>query len=576
MDLSGQRLHAGQSFFGNHLIFDGNRAGGGHPYSNFTVRAIDLDNAESKDCTFLLTFSCPPGLYNNIFSNGTGELCEQCPQGAVCSTDGKIGPRPQQGWWRSEDNSTFLECFPAKACPGTSANVCGTGYRGVRCAECQQNYYRFGEACIECSAINFIPSIIVLITLTGIMLFVSYIRRMKIYQSRYQPTDFVFIDLILKRCFRPHLFSFALMNIVINFLQTIWMLRKVRLNWPPELIAIIDYINFLNFNVELISPECLLKMSLNFSQKSRIVLALPIILLLLVTFIFALLMFINVFKSPRGSSRTFSPSNLLTSAEKYGGNNNGALLRIIKAFNIALSVLYVNLAAKSLSLFDCTYESDGKAYLDDEVALVCYQEWWYRDLPINIASVTLYVVGIPLYFGVLSYLCFQTRHPESSWEKCRQIAQVIIHCDGHFKTKCQYFVVVQLLHKLAILCISLFFSRYTGLQLVLTIISLQSILLAYIKFNPYLDQTLNTLEKMSVICSMLVLALGLPFRVDSFQLAQYRVGLVTIILSVIFGFILVVIGAALRDIFQARSKRLTERKRLTQFSTSRVAIINST
>lgn len=388
------------------------------------------------------------------------------------------------------------------------------------------------------------------------MLFVSYIRRMKIYQS-----------------------SFALMNIVINFLQTIWMLRKVRLDWPPELIAIIDYINFLNFNVELISPECLLKMSLNFSQKSRIVLALPIILLLLVTFIFALSMFINVFKSPRGSSsatRTFSPNNLLTSAEKYGCNNNGALLRIIKAFNIALSVLYVNLAAKSLSLFDCTYESDGKAYIDDEVALVCYQEWWYRDLPINIASVTLYVVGIPLYFGVLSYLCFQTRHPGSSWEKCRQIAQVIIHCDGHFKTKCQYFVVVQLLHKLAILCISLFFSRYTGLQLVLTIISLQSILLAYIKINPYLDQTLNTLEKMSVICSMLVLALGLPFRVDSFQLAQYRAGLVTIILSVIFGFILVVLGAALRDIFQARSKRLKERKMLTQFSSSRVAIINST
>ncbi|KAI9143133.1 hypothetical protein BKA69DRAFT_205446 [Paraphysoderma sedebokerense] len=111
-DQNGRELHSGDSFYNAKLTFEGNHSGGGYPYSNFTVHAIDGEGATSNNCTFSFTFSCPPGLYNNIFGNGPGEICEPCPQGAVCSVDGKVPPRPQYGWWRSEDNATFLACFP--------------------------------------------------------------------------------------------------------------------------------------------------------------------------------------------------------------------------------------------------------------------------------------------------------------------------------------------------------------------------------------------------------------------------------------------------------------------------------
>ncbi|KAI9143977.1 hypothetical protein BKA69DRAFT_898367 [Paraphysoderma sedebokerense] len=77
----GQRLHTGSLFRDFQLIFDAERMGGGYPYSNFTVFAIDSENATSNNCTYFFTFICPLGLYNNIFSNGRGELCEPCPQG---------------------------------------------------------------------------------------------------------------------------------------------------------------------------------------------------------------------------------------------------------------------------------------------------------------------------------------------------------------------------------------------------------------------------------------------------------------------------------------------------------------
>ncbi|KAI9146213.1 hypothetical protein BKA69DRAFT_3582 [Paraphysoderma sedebokerense] len=111
-DLNGLLLQAGSQISISEFIFQTNRTGGGYPYSNFTMFAIDSKGSKSNECTFPFSFTCPPGLYNNIFKSGRGDICEPCPLGAVCSPDGSIAPRPQLGWWRSEDNNTFLECFP--------------------------------------------------------------------------------------------------------------------------------------------------------------------------------------------------------------------------------------------------------------------------------------------------------------------------------------------------------------------------------------------------------------------------------------------------------------------------------
>ncbi|KAI9143970.1 hypothetical protein BKA69DRAFT_897449 [Paraphysoderma sedebokerense] len=85
--------------------------------------------------------------------------------------------------------------------------------------------------------------------------------------------------------------------------------------------------------------------------------------------------------------------------------------------------------------------------------------------------------------------------------------------------------------------------------------------MTYNKYNPYVHQTLNTLEKMSIICSILVLAFGLPFRIDDFKLGYYRTGLVVIILSVIFGFILSVFAAALSDVMKSIAKNTNALRR---------------
>ncbi|KAI9145785.1 hypothetical protein BKA69DRAFT_465463 [Paraphysoderma sedebokerense] len=283
---------------------------------------------------------------------------------------------------------------------------------------------------------NVIPSIVALIAFAAVLIFFYVLRRMKIFGS-----------------------GFALINILINFLQTVWLLRKVRLDWPSELLSLIDYINLLNFNIELVSPECIIQSSLNFSQKMRIILALPIVLLILAI----VLMFISTFfKSTEGTRRRGTQNSVvkyLTSGGQYGIGDVQFRWGLMKIFNITLSILYVNIASKSLSFFDCTLEDDGRAYLDEEVSLVCYASWWYQDLPLGVLAVVVYVIGIPTYFAILYFLSYQTNHQEYFYEKCRKNSRGIMQGDGDFKPEYQYFIVVQLTHKLAIVAISLFFSR---------------------------------------------------------------------------------------------------------------------
>ncbi|KAI9146222.1 hypothetical protein BKA69DRAFT_3966 [Paraphysoderma sedebokerense] len=459
--------------------------------------------------------------------NNRGEICEPCLTGAVCSTDGSIAPRAKLGWWRSDDNMTFLECFPKMACVGTAENTCAEGYEGIRCASCGKNFYRLGEACRECKVANYVPTIIAVSVIFAVVLLLTLLRHFGLYKL-----------------------SFASMHILINFLQTIWILRNIRLDWPQELLELVEHINFIALNIDIVAPECIVQEPLTFSQRLRIVLALPICLLAITLLIASIAGCIKNLKAPRTNNRNRNSFLNTSSQPKERDNYTDIAFRVVGLFHVALSILYVNIAAKSFALFDCTVEDDGNAWLDAKVSLICYQDWWYQELPYGIAAIIVYALGIPLYFSVLSYFYYQTYHEGRFWDKWRQISGRLMERFGgrQFKPEYRYFVVLQLFEKLAMVAVSTFFTRYTGLQIVLTIIILLSLLITYMKYNPYEHPTLNILEKMSVVCSISVLAFGLPFKIDSFRSSQYRSALIATIMSLVAGFILAVLGAGLNDI----------------------------
>ena len=71
--------------------------------------------------------------------------CKQCPQNAECFGGNGIAPRA--GSYRTDllANET-LDCLNPAACQAGSENAlegtCTTGYRGMLCGSCQDNYYK--------------------------------------------------------------------------------------------------------------------------------------------------------------------------------------------------------------------------------------------------------------------------------------------------------------------------------------------------------------------------------------------------------------------------------------------------
>lgn len=78
-------------------------------------------------------------------------------------------------------------------------------------------------------------------------------------------------------------YSFGIVSIILNFLQTIAIIRDVDLKWPDELRNILEKFSLAILNIEFLSPECFIADgTLNYSYKLKIILLLPLALFCLI------------------------------------------------------------------------------------------------------------------------------------------------------------------------------------------------------------------------------------------------------------------------------------------------------
>ncbi|KAI9139315.1 hypothetical protein BKA69DRAFT_1086475 [Paraphysoderma sedebokerense] len=302
----------------------------------------------------------------------------------------------------------------------------------------------------------------------------------------------------------------------------------MRLNWPEPLLHLFSWLAFINLNVELASPECLVaEQSFNFSFKMKLSLAIPLIALALALFMPVINHVVNLFK---GSTADFERRNSQTS------------VRTIRAYMSVLSLLFVHVATNSLALFDCTLEADGFSYLDADPSLRCYESWYYQDLPYGYAGLGLYVLGIPFMNLIISYASLLARPNPARANSVGQKFQLFcvkLMSSGHeFKSDYQFISVVQLFQKLSMVVVNIFFTRYIGFQIIITLFFLFSSVLIVFHYRPYEFPILNKFDILSNAASMVVLGLGLTFHFDRLSNSVHGLVVIICIIMVICGFIL--------------------------------------
>jgi hypothetical protein len=78
------------------------------------------------------------------------QTCTECPPEAKCY-GGDAEPFARAGYFK-QDRVTYLECRPPIACVGgnDTSRQCKSGYSGVACSSCANQFYRLDIYCKPC------------------------------------------------------------------------------------------------------------------------------------------------------------------------------------------------------------------------------------------------------------------------------------------------------------------------------------------------------------------------------------------------------------------------------------------
>ncbi|KAI9139304.1 hypothetical protein BKA69DRAFT_673056 [Paraphysoderma sedebokerense] len=314
----------------------------------------------------------------------------------------------------------------------------------------------------------------------------------------------------------------------------------MRLNWPDKLLQLLNWLSVINFNVELASPECLAREhSFDFSFKLKLALAIPLIVSVLALMLYGSVRALSTCRKKHMKGESLS-------ALYKGGQ---FWVQNVRAWMSILNLLFVYIATNALALFDCTVEPDGMSYLDADPSLRCYEPWFYHDLPYGILGICLYVIGIPFQSLVVSLAADRARKNLSKQETLRRFqifCQKIMDSRHEYKLQYQFISVIQLFQRLVMVFVSIFFTRYSGLQVILTQFILLGNILILFRYQPYEFDILNKFDMLSNLAAMIVLGFGLPFHIDNFN-PTLQSALIVFILILICGFIVAAIGAVVLE-----------------------------
>ncbi|KAI9143270.1 hypothetical protein BKA69DRAFT_167627 [Paraphysoderma sedebokerense] len=201
-------------------------------------------------------------------------------------------------------------------------------------------------------------------------------------------------------------------------------------------------------------------------------------------------------------------------------------------------------------MFDCSKELDGQYWMDAQPDSLCYQGWWLNYANLAYVALAIYVIGIPFYFCILIFLYYQNFFLGGRWMEAREYAERILNVrKSYFKVTHQYFIVIQLLRKLSIVFVKVFFTRYLILQAVLSsvILSIDAVLSA--KYLPYVLKSLNALEVICTLSAIIIMNGALLIHTDQFERGTAQRDIAAgIIASLIIGCVTVLIIMVIKEI----------------------------
>ncbi|KAL0487041.1 9 TM domain-containing transmembrane protein [Acrasis kona] len=555
---------------------------------------------------------CPPGYF--YLGENKNAPCVSCLTGANCQGYNITIPNALKGFWHTAaDPYNYVACYPAAACPGGAGgfDYCAPGYNNLSrvCGQCQNGFYKWQNACRECT-----PGAWYKLLLAGIGLAVITVVFFAVSSTKV-----------------THLSS---ISIAFGFWQILSIFSSFDVQWPTTVGDSLVAASLANFNIDFLSPQCVFP-EMTFATKWVLITCVPFYFLFafIVLYIFGLIRGVIVnrtgkyipFKYKRFkldenitlinySHKMMEQSVRKRDKIKYkllnivgglylmcfnvviysynfslwmikGGvtrrQSRVFLSKIINSFTALISFLYLFIIQQASQIFVCTPQADSSLTLNASPDIQCSlkDDQWVKMLPLSIIIYIIFGLGYVIMFIVLyfrSKYLFKKQNElkmqmasaeELNDEQCvlvleSQLGDVKTSIKNfktefkflltRFKIKYFFWELVITSRKLAVAILNTFLPSILVVVFGLLIMFLSLIL--HMQTVPFRKKFHNLTEYVVLISIVLTLFFGLLFFVDQFPTPQFKSFCNVITIIVIIASTVIVILMSMMDFLIRRRK----------------------
>lgn len=423
---------------------------------------------------------CPSGLSDAGQWNFNVD-CGPCPPGADC-VQGAL-PRPRPGYWfdpasAGPASAIMVPCIPPQACRGgavvannvslscivalhtgdapragelcppgitserqafrpAGAVLCTPGYAGERCSLCAPGFYRLASECRPCES--------------------SYTRAMLM------GAGVAAMGATLAWIASRSRLSITPITIAVDFFQTVGRQATTRVPWPGGARTVLSWSGVLDFELELLAPECVADVS--YTAKWYAVVLVPLGLLLLLAGVYL------ARGVALGVSRRLRPGRRRSSSSRRALVSNVLLL---------CQLLYMVLVVKALTALDCQELPDGSSVLEASADIACWSSSTHLLLAAGgVAALALYGAGIPLLFVGALRRTRREKDRRGFWHAATAPLA------ARFRDAYPWWILVIMLRKSLVAAVAMLHTSRPTLQQCLNMMVLGVALAVQFRFRPY-------------------------------------------------------------------------------------------
>eukprot|EP00736_Rhodelphis_marinus_P000467 Rmarinus@m.7904 len=430
--------------------------------------------------------ACRPGYYHIPFDEN-GKPCDPCPEGGVCD-GGNVEIRAAPGYWSNRIvYDEFVKCKPTLKCAGNF--TCSAGYTGRLCNKCEDGYFAVGDLCYQCPGgrDNYSINLIFTVGLIPVVL-LSWVTLNMFAAGRFDAID-----------------------ILLMYLQVAGMISKFALDWPDNLNNVFSVIQVVNFDVDYISPQCVMNWSYTSSFLLQIVMPPMIAICQVIWFLFRLWR-----KKYGGPQQTPEQLRQFSKHAWDEGVNNWLTL---------LNITYHTATQKVLKVFVCI-PYGGETWLLHDPDIACWSDEHASIIAVGVLGLLMFSVGLPvLYFFILR------NGLQKGWLSEESYLVKFRFLYARYQSDFFWWQMVFTSRRFLFSAITVLLWQVPIVQVGLGLLVIISNLALHYYSKPFLKKRLNILEDVCLYSLFIFLYFGILFYDESFTRTKLVSSLTVLLLG---------------------------------------------